>query len=300
MAMKHIKKRIQSALALLALVGACITAVLATRAWHDLRAPVFDTKPISVSVEWASVLSITNMHWEVWSGDPGPVAATEPSSGGAYRLAGTFISFDSDMGVNEVRKAIIDDTTTDRQVLVSTGDPLGQWTVEEIRSQSVKLNHEDGRTQWLSLNFEDSESGGEGSLTSVTESVPEPEALEVSSFGKRVGDNRWILDRQALLDYYDDVLDDPKRLANLFLSMQDVKEQGETRGYRYQPTAETELFTAVGLQENDVVRTVNSMRMTSARRSQYLLQAFIQGRLNTFVFDIEREGEEQKLIYLIR
>lgn len=228
------------------------------------------------------------------------MAATEPSSGGAYRLAGTFISFDSDMGVNEVRKAIIDDTTTDRQVLVSTGDPLGQWTVEEIRSQSVKLNHEDGRTQWLSLNFEDSESGGEGSLTSVTESVPEPEALEVSSFGKRVGDNRWILDRQALLDYYDDVLDDPKRLANLFLSMQDVKEQGETRGYRYQPTAETELFTAVGLQENDVVRTVNSMRMTSARRSQYLLQAFIQGRLNTFVFDIEREGEEQKLIYLIR
>ena len=63
---------------------------------------------------------------------------------------------------------------------------------------------------------------------------------------------------------------------------------------------EPDFFKAVGLQNGDVIRKVNSMNMTSQRRAEYLMGEFFKNRLNAFVFDIERQGQPQKLIYLLR
>jgi len=56
----------------------------------------------------------------------------------------------------------------------------------------------------------------------------------------------------------------------------------------------------VGLQHGDVVRKVNSMRMTSQRRAEYFIGEFVQGRLGAVVLDIERNGQPTKLVYLIK
>ena len=61
---------------------------------------------------------------------------------------------------------------------------------------------------------------------------------------------------------------------------------------------EAEFYAQVGLRDGDVVRKVNSIKMTSQRRSEFLLGEFLQGRLGTVVIDIERDGKPEKLVYL--
>jgi hypothetical protein len=45
---------------------------------------------------------------------------------------------------------------------------------------------------------------------------------------------------------------------------------------------------------------VNSMHMTSQSRAEFFLGEFVKERLNAVVLDIERDGNPQKIIYLIR
>ncbi len=56
----------------------------------------------------------------------------------------------------------------------------------------------------------------------------------------------------------------------------------------------------MGLRDGDVVRKVNSMRMTSQRRAEYFIGEFVQDRLGAVVIDVERDGQPQKLVYLVK
>ena len=72
-------------------------------------------------------------------------------------------------------------------------------------------------------------------------------------------------------------------------------------GYRLNTSlGEKEFYTQVGLQDGDVVRRVNSMRMTSQRRAEYFIGEFVQNRLGAVVIDIERNGQPKKLVYLVK
>ncbi len=136
----------------------------------------------------------------------------------------------------------------------------------------------------------------------VVPAAEAPKILDSNRFGNRVGDTRWEFNRQAILDYYQEVMDNPERLASLFLAMEaDRDTEGKVAGYKLNlDVGEKDFYTQVGLQQGDVVRKVNSMRMTSQRRAEYFIGEFVQNRLGAVVIDVERNGEAKKLIYLIK
>jgi len=80
----------------------------------------------------------------------------------------------------------------------------------------------------------------------------------------------------------------------------DYAPEGQVAGYRLEKEGEAEFFAAVGLQEGDTIRRVNSMNMTSQARAEYFISEFMKERLGAVVLDVERNGQQEKLIYLFR
>jgi hypothetical protein len=74
---------------------------------------------------------------------------------------------------------------------------------------------------------------------------------------------------------------------------------GERRidGYRLQVKGEPELFLAAGLQEGDIVKSVNSLLMTNRRRAEDMIASFATGAGTMFVLEIERDGKTFKQLY---
>ncbi len=239
---------------------------------------------------------------DVWA-RPGLERLTDELA--AYQLAGTFLGSPEPGGTTEIAIALVDHRDGGRQVLLRPGDTLGPFRVADIGLDTVTLER-DGRTWTLGL------TGGIAPRTASrgTENragAPSPAswedmpALETSSFGKRVADNQWVIQRHAMLAYADDILKNPARAVALYQSFEQVLDsEGVGEGYRVAPQGERELFTAMGLGENDVIRKVNSMHMKNQTRAEYLVGEFMKSRMSAVVLDIERDGREEKLIYIIR
>ena len=156
-----------------------------------------------------------------------------------------------------------------------------------------------GKEEELRLSFNDA--AASAAAPAVAAAKTNEVALETSRFGKRIAENRWVLSRDALMQYYEELRKDPERVVKLFDSLKpNYNAQQQIDGYRMGMEGEKEFFQAAGLQDGDVVRKVNSINMTSQRRAEYLISEFLQNRLSAIVFDIERENKPQKLIYFIR
>lgn len=243
--------------------------------------------------------------WDVFrSGAPPPPAPAASALAGRYRLAGIFLllSDPEDTGP-EHRCAILDDLQTRQQYLAGEGEEAGDCRVLRVAPDHVVLT--DGEREevlYLTAGAMASPAASTAADASPAAAAPSATVLESNRFGQRVGDTRWEVSRQALLDYYQEVLDRPERLAALFLAMEpDRDEEGRIAGYRLNMNAgEREFYTQVGFQDGDVVRRVNSMRMTSQRRAEYFIGEFIQNRLGAVVIDIERNGQPLKLVYLVK
>ena len=239
--------------------------------------------------------------WKMFrSGEPVAASLAEGGLSARYRLAGVFLMLsDSGRSGAEHRCAILDDMPSKTQHLVAEGEWMEQVRVARVENDYVVLSdgsHEEmvfltaGTLPWQ-------EKAG------ASAPVEEPtKILETNRFGNRIGETRWEFNRQAILDYYQEMMDNPERLASLFMAMEaDRDEAGKVAGYRVNmDVGEKEFYTQVGLQQGDVVRKVNSMRMTSQRRAEYFIGEFVQNRLGAVVIDVERNGEEKKLIYLIK
>ncbi len=255
------------------------------------------------NVQWPVSPAIDEGAWSVFQSLPSGAA---PSKGGPlaarFRLAGTFFAFgDAGDMSNSYCKAILDDIEKKGQCLVSEGDDLGDARVTRILRDRVILRGPGGEEElWLS--FVGNRAGSNHLLSAASEgagSVETP-SLEVNRFGKRVGEGRWVLSRDALMQYYREVMDDPERVASLYISMKPDYREGVIAGYIVDPEGEKDFFKATGLQDGDIVRKVNSMNMVSQRRAEYFISEFVKNRMSALVLDIEREGLSKKLIYMIR
>lgn len=215
-----------------------------------------------------------------------------------FRLAGTFFYQESDQAPT-ARSAILDDLQTTTQHWVKEGDTLDEMEVLRIYRDRVIVRD---RGNELEIRLSYSDTMDAESTTPVASGEEEPAPLETTRFGKRIGENRWVMQRSALEAYYRELLDDPERIVQVYQSMTAVRggEENEVLGFRLDPVGEQAFFTAVGLREGDEIRKVNSMNMTSQPRAEYFLSEFMKDRLGAVVLDVVREGEEQKLIYLIR
>jgi type II secretory pathway component PulC len=253
--------------------------------------------------EWSEPVRIQENHWSVFQSlrADAPPSSLGPLAG-RFRLAGTFFaSGDTPEISNSYRKAILDDLEKKEQCLVSEGDELGGIRVARILRDRVVLLGPAGEEElWLSFAGDRS---GSNTLSAAGTAAPgsgELPVLEVNRFGKRVGEGRWVLNRDALMNYYREVMEDPERVASLYVSMRPDYKEGAIAGYRVEPEGERDFFKAAGLQSGDIVRKVNSMNMISQKRAEYFIGEFAKNRVSALVIDIEREGQSKKLIYMIR
>lgn len=266
-----------------------------------LPKPPLQEQAFITPAEWVDVPEIQASLWESFgSPDDSKLQAEGPLSA-RYRLAGTFFTYQASPGQKSMRKAVIDDLDVGRQHLVGEGDRMDSVEVMNIYEDHAVLRGPGGEEEiWLGF-------AGSGA-SSLQEANPaekqagaEDGVLAENRFGKQVGTNRWVFQRAALMDYYREVLEDPERVASIYLSLKpDYQEDNRIGGYILDVEGEGEFFEAVGLLPGDVIRSVNSMKMTNQRRAEYFLREFYQERLGVVVMDIEREGVPQKQIYMFR
>jgi type II secretory pathway component PulC len=227
------------------------------------------------------------------------------TSSGRFRLAGTFFLMGADDGSrdeNHQRLAIIDDLVSNTQHIVSEGQSFEEHEILRIYQDRLIIRH-DGNEYELTLSFKNGVITQRSEPESSTNKIQqvEEEVLETNRFGKRIGETRWVFQKQALIDFYQELLDNPERIAAIYMSMKpDFDEEGEVSGFRLEKEGESDFFDAVGLKEGDKIRKVNSMRMVSQARGEYFISEFMKDRLGAVVLDVERDGKEEKLIYLFR
>ncbi len=272
--------------------------------WHGWRmqkpgpdgidASAINPDPVPVEIEFPDDA------WHVFQASDGAPEVDDQS--GRFRLAGTFFVMPDDQQANVVREqmAILDDLEAKRQSIVSEGDQVSGHVVARIFENRVILR-KDGQEIELLLSFKDFPGVEADTGKGMTSREDEEPVLESNRYVHRIGETRWLINKQALVDYYHELLDAPDRIAALYESLRpDYSEEGEILGYILDPVGEQEFYRAVGLQEGDRVRKVNSMNMISQRRAEYFIGEFMQDRLGAVVIDVERGDEMVKLIYLMR
>lgn len=219
-----------------------------------------------------------------------------------YRLAGTFLKYGSpDHNRDRQRKAIIDDIERRRQALLEEGESYRDIGVLRISRDHI-LVERDGRQHELWLSFDDSSAADEtGQGAGDEAAVRDLDSGAGNRFGRRVGESKWVFSKQALRDFYAEMLDDPARAVDIYETMRpDYDDERNIQGYVVDIVGEKGFFDAVGLRNGDVVRKVNSMEMRSRNRAEYFIREFMKDRVGAVVLDIERDGEERKQIYMLR
>lgn len=252
------------------------------------------------ALSWPAAGAPSAEDWAVFQPAAGAAPAELSPLARRFRLAGTFFSIgeEPDAPAPSSRLAILDDVEKKQQFVVREQETFDDVQVIRILRDHVVLASR-GQQEELWLSFH-----GEAAETPPPPATPAGETgeptLEQNRFGRRVGESRWVLNRQALTDYYQELANDPERIAALYMTMKPDYQENRIAGYKVDIEGEQEFLDAVGLKQNDFIRKVNSMNMTSQRRAEYFISEFLQERVSAVVLDIEREGKEQKLIYLIR
>lgn len=235
--------------------------------------------------------------WANFRGVGESVAVPEGPLAERYRLAGVFRMLS---GTGGDACAILDDLKEHRQLLLATGEESDGLRVEEVGADFVVVS--DG-TRNARLSIAPGVTATEPA-SGAPEAIVGPGVAVISTnrFGARVGETRWEFRREAVMEYYQEMMDHPDRLVGLFNALEpDYGNDDKIAGYRVNTECgEAEFFDQVGLRQGDVVRRVNSLHMTSQKRAEYFIGEFVKGGLGAVVLDIERDGRPEKLVYLVK
>lgn len=277
------------------------SALLAIFFYRAGRLAPNPTLPVSLAPgvqESFPAASLTGEFWTAFQSRPeqSSRSISAGSSFDRYRLAGTF----SIEGLGAPQpKAILDDSVKRDQFIVAEGDRLDGVTVRKIFYDHVTLEFPGGsRDIWM-------EFSGPATQTGIVAVASNQLAATVSGTNKfgcaKVQDNRWQFSRKPLLDYYQELLDEPDRMVAVFDTMKPVRdEQNKITGYVVGLEGEKDFFDAVGLQQGDIIRTVNSVPMTHRRRAESFIDQFLKDKLNAVVLEVERGGKVTKQVYQMR
>lgn len=241
--------------------------------------------------------------WSVFLGQSGRSPQLQGSGAKSLRLAGTFIVTDS-LG-RETRKAILSDVRTSEEAILGENDSFRDIVVLRVSRESVLVRTPTGDEE-LHLSFASQSAStaahGAAGKNGATGQPGAQDLVGVDRFGgKKVGDRRWVFQRDAVMRYYRELREDPERLVKVFDSLKPVwTADRKIEGYRLGVEGEAEFFDSVGLKEGDIVRSVNSQKMTNRRRAEYFIREFVADRANVFVVDVDREGKPVRQIYQVR
>jgi hypothetical protein len=255
----------------------------------------------SVQLEWREPRDVAGLDWSLFQNRDGSISVDGGSLAKRLRLAGTFF----DYGVEaDSRRAVLDDLVGGEQHVVGEGDGVAGVVVVRIYGDRIVLRPGTGEEQQLWLGFAKPGGGSDTGDGEGEQGVGEA-GFGLGSDGlfggKQVGEHRWVFQRQALLDYYQELRDEPERLLQVFDSLKPVYDADRRiEGYRLGIEGEAEFFDAVGMVQGDVIRSVNSMKMTNRRRAEYFIKEFVADRCNVLILEIERDGAPVKAIYHVR
>ncbi len=250
---------------------------------------------------WPEPTIAQETDWLSFRSSAGPAEVVRGAIGKRFRLAGTFFRYDPSKV--EIRNAVVDDLRAGKQYIVGEGDVLSECVVKRVLHDSIILKTDRGEEQlWISMAGGSSRPAGTRS-----DSVPSSSILsginfiQESQFGGLIASNRWVFDRELVLGYYQELLDDPERLLNVFDSMAPVYDENQKiEGYVLDIVGEEDFFNDCGLRQGDIVRKVNSVPMSNRRRAEYFIKEFVSGRLNVFVMDVEKSGNPQQHVYQVK
>ncbi len=297
---------IMKVLTTIILVIFCAVFFMLFNAWHSLP----ENKTVNIGAEntgapeWNNSNIPSDINWNVFR-SKNKTTTSHPAKGtlaARFRLAGTFFVYGGVNGKNS-RKAILDDLKLSTQHIVSEDDQIGHVKVLQVfRNRIVLRDNTHQEELWMSFSGHDSNT--ENNKKQNTE-MAENEALKNAKFNrygiKKIGHNRWLLNRDKLMEYYQELMDNPERLVAVFDSLKPLyNEDSKITGYQLGVEGESDFFNAVGFKEGDVVRSVNSIPMTNRRRAEYFIKEFVNDRSNAFVLKLERNGQEQRFIYQVR
>lgn len=289
--------------------GALLAAVLSLAAsgvlWSlALRLPrVPDATPVDPAwpPAWPPRAPAPDADWSFFQAGSDAFVAENGHLASRFRLAGWFFAYESD--VAHARRAIIDDLAADEQHIVREGDRVAGAEVVRIFRNRVILR-EGAREEelWLSFSQTEEPPGAQTHATADTAGSESWSDAPPNRFGiTRVGERSWVFKRDKLIEYYQELMDEPERLVRTFDSLKPLyNTEGKITGYQLGIEGEADFFDAAGLEENDIVRSVNSLPMTNRGRAEYFIREFVADRANAFVLQIERNGESRKLIYQMR
>jgi len=257
------------------------------------RAPV--NPPVEPGMlAWRERAAVPQPDFTILRGPSDAGAATNADFLADFRFAGVFfIQGGSHVGL---RRGVISYLPEKRQEIVSEGDVLAGVLVKRIDEDRIVLE-KDGREGSLRLGG----SGGSGSLSFLDETATAAPARR-SRFGEQTGDGVWTLQKSELQAYYDELLDEPERMLQVFDSLAPLyDDRGRSiEGYQLRAVGEQAFFDAVGFREGDVVRKVNALPMTNRGRAEFFIRQVVQDRVSAIVIDIEREGTPKRLVYQLR
>ncbi|MFO7871016.1 MAG: hypothetical protein R6V03_06245 [Kiritimatiellia bacterium] len=294
----HNPRMILHALSRAAIIAVIAGAVIFLGAYRSLPASPSPVKPADrLKKTWPAPSEFAASDWNVFTGPETRTGTREHSLLKEYRLAGTF--FYSIDDTERLRKAIVDRLSDNSQHIAGEGDSIGEVRVEKVYRDRVVLRKGSRELDlWLSF----ARSGGGRRGTDADTGAERAGGVSAGRFGvRRVSKNGRILSRESLLDYYTELRRNPERLVNVFKSLEpEYAEGGNITGYRLNIQGEKDFFDVTGLEEGDIVRKVNSWKMTNRRRAEHLIGEFVKNRVNVFYVDVERGDRNLKLRYYVR
>ena len=215
-----------------------------------------------------------------------------------YRLAGTFLTVTSS-GIAQPQAII--QTPEKEQLIVMVGDIFSGIKVTRILGDRVTLIVQGKEVVMLLKSDALSLSGITTVSNANTSDIHDKTQSRLARLGgQRVSGNRWHFSRDGLIDYYNELRNEPGRLLDVFDSMKPVRSSdNKITGYRLGIEGEKDFFDAIGLNEGDIIRSVKSLKMTNRNLAEAMIKSFVKGHVSTIVLEVERAGEKQKLLYLV-
>jgi len=253
------------------------------------------SEPSAAELSWPEAPAAVNIDWSCFS--PIKTESGNPGFVENFRFAGTF--FLSGMNNRNICKAVLGVKSEGRQVIASVGDEIAGVIVTKISADSVELRLGDEVAE-LHLSFSGAAAAVAGD-DSVNDNGVSSSDETSCRFGKVVSENSRVLNRDSLIGYYNELLEEPERLLNVFDSLKPLYGEGNRiDGYKLGIEGEEEFFKDMGLQEGDIIKKVNSLKMTSRRRAEFFIKQFVVNKLSAIVIDVERDGKPKRLVYQVR
>lgn len=268
------------------------------------------TAPSPVPPEHYGVIANRNLWRERFAAPeegPPPTPVPPPVPPPNLRLLGTSIHSDPARS-----SAIIEEVARRQQHYSRIGDVVAGATVREINRNQVVLDHR-GNIFTISM-FQDSIQVQRPAvpLSRVVRPLGKNQWL-VSRQGlwQLISNNKWLVSRQGLwrlldveqvkVEVQEVQTEIMKALANVGCRPYyppGMPRRGPAEGYEILVLPRRHLATHLGIEEGDIVRTVNEELITSRQRALELLQEVQEEEV--VIVEVEREGEKIQLEYRIQ